>query len=118
MQITQNFHAEVRNVCNVEGTLILNENSGPDDLARRLGELRSQMIQLPELPPAEKNLAETQIKAAEAEAAKPAPDKKTIKQHLDGAASTIGSVAGVAKSVRDLAGVLVSAGAWAMTILG
>ena len=116
MQVNQQFHGPVTNVYNVEGTLILSQDSSAEDLARELSAMRSK-LEAAGLDPTTRKAAEAEIAAAEAEAASPAPKGGTIKRHLDAAAGTLESATSVASSVAGLAKTLFSMGKWAAVLL-
>lgn len=116
MAFNQTYH-RVERVYNVEGTLILSDRSDGADLAAQLANIRQELARQPDIPEPDRQRIETELNAAETEAAAPKPAGAQIKTHLDRAATTLESAAGAADKAGRLAKTLFDIGKWALTIL-
>jgi multidrug resistance efflux pump len=117
MKVEQHFYDRVYNVYNVEGTLILTEESRAPDLVRELIRLRAEIDQVPELAAPTREQVKRELEAAESEAQSAQPKGAAIKAHLDNAAGTLESATSVAERAGKLATTLFSMGKWAVTLL-
>jgi hypothetical protein len=114
---TQTFQGEVREVYNVDGTLILDRRGGTPELAHSLAQIKAHIAALPDLEPAARQRVQDAVDAALAEARSGKPNGGAIKARLDGAAETIKSASGVADSSLKLAETLLAIGKWAVLCL-
>lgn len=119
MPFNQVFNAPVMaqyNIDGVSGDVNLTAQSGAEELGRQLATIRDALARS-SLAEEVKTAAVAQISAAEAAGQAPKPSGIQIKAHLDSAAQTIESAAGVATKVGTLAKTLFGIGTWAAAIL-
>jgi len=116
MVFNQTFN-NTTNVYNIAGSLILNAQSTPADLAREIATARATVDAAHELAPDVRAAATQALDAAEAESKAAQPKGATIKGYLDTAAETLEGAASVVAKAGGLAKTLLAIGAWAASVL-
>jgi hypothetical protein len=118
MPFKQTFTGAIQEVYNVDGTLMLNRQSGPPDLASALIRLRAEIDALPALSPEERKKIDLSLNAALSEAKSGKPNGKALSEHLESASQTMSAISGLAESGRKMVEVLISIGKWAALCFG
>jgi hypothetical protein len=114
VQVNQTFHGTVHEVYTVEGTLLLNRDSKPADVAEKLVGLKKELASIAGLEPNTRGQVEAAIEGAQDEVKNRRPNGAVVKGHLDNAAGVLESATGLAEAGRKLAKVLVEIGKWAL----
>ena len=114
---SQNFYGKVHNVYNVNGDLILSDQSDISDMARELKALRDQLADEPSVSKKVRERAVSEIETAIEESRSAKPEAPKIQQWLESAANTLKGAQGVGKSALDLAKTIGAVAEWAKLVL-